>query len=282
MSCQKAEHASAHHLSEAGKGEVIPLYDDDEQVRASGSVKAGVRDLSRWVRFQLAEGTWDGKPLVSKENLLETRTPQIVVPVPGLLKREAGTTQASYGLGWHVEDYRGHTLISHGGAVDGFRARITLVPRAKLAVVVLANLDVSEMPAALSFALLDRMLGLPNKDWNAPYAAQREKERALAREAEKARQASRRKGTKPSRELAAYAGTYRHPAYGVARVSVEKGRLVLAWGRSRLPLEHFHFDTFTGLPPDRLAGRVATFTLGADGTPARLRFLGQDFRRDKQ
>src|SRR5262249_34369969 len=62
----KGDHASAHHLSGAGKVEVIPLYDDDEQKRASGSVKAGVRDLSRWVRFQLAAGAWDGKPLVSK------------------------------------------------------------------------------------------------------------------------------------------------------------------------------------------------------------------------
>ena len=49
-----------------------------------------------------------------------------------------------------------------------------------------------------------------------------------------------------------------------------------------MSLEHSHFDTITGLPPDRLAGRVATFTLGAGDTPARLRFLGQDFRRARQ
>src|SRR5262249_7277952 len=68
----KADHATPHRLTRDGKVEVMPLSDDDRKVRASGSVKAGVRDLSRWVRFQLAEGAWDGKQLVSRANLLET------------------------------------------------------------------------------------------------------------------------------------------------------------------------------------------------------------------
>ena len=45
------------------------------------------------------------------------------------------------GLGWHIADYRGHLVIEHGGAVDGFRARIMLLPKEKLGAVLLTNVE---------------------------------------------------------------------------------------------------------------------------------------------
>ena len=127
------------------------------------------------MRFQLADGRWEGKQIVSKRNLQETRRPQVVTPLGALLKREADTTQASYGLGWHLYDYRGHALATHGGAVDGFRATITLAPKDGLGLIVLCNADVMEMPQALSANLLDLFLGLKKKDWNALYEAKRKR-----------------------------------------------------------------------------------------------------------
>ena len=116
------DHASPHRRNADGKIEVIPWYDDDEQMRASGSIKAGVRDLGRWLRFQLAGGVFDGKRIVSASALAETHTPQIVMPLDRELARMTETTQTSYGLGWRISDYRGRPLWDHGGAVDGFRA----------------------------------------------------------------------------------------------------------------------------------------------------------------
>jgi hypothetical protein len=46
-----------------------------------------------------------------------------------------------------------------------------------------------------------------------------------------------------------------------------------------LPLEHFHYDTFTGQLPHEPLRRTIVFTLGSDGMPARLRFLEQEFKR---
>src|SRR5216684_1944542 len=60
------------------------------------------------------------------------------------------TTQFSYGLGWAISDYRGHLLIAHGGGIDGFRATVQLAPRAKLGLVVLANLGGTAMPEAVA------------------------------------------------------------------------------------------------------------------------------------
>jgi CubicO group peptidase (beta-lactamase class C family) len=273
-----ADHASPHHRQDDAVT-VIPWYDDDKQVRASGSVKAGARDLSRWLRFQLASGRWDGKQLVSRRNLLETRRPQVVTPIPAPLEREADTTQASYGLGWRLYDYRGHALATHGGAVDGFRAALTLAPKDGLGLVVLANADVLEMPQALSADLLDLLLGLKKKDWNDIYEAKRKRVWELRQAVEKAWLARRQTGTKPSRELEAYTGRYVHPAYGTATVTLEKKQLVLSWSSFRLPLEHFHHDTFTGQLPHEPLRRAFVFTLGSDGTPARLRFLEQEFKR---
>ena len=275
------DHASPHHRQD-DTATVIPWYDDDRQVRASGSVKASVRDLSRWVRFQLADGRWEGKQLVSKRHLLETRRPQIVTPVAALLKGEADTTQASYGLGWRLHDYRGHALATHGGAVDGFRATITLAPKDGLGLIVLCNADVLEMPQALSANLLDLFLGLKKKDWNSLYEAKRKRALQLRQTVAKAWRGRRQPRTKPSRELEAYVGRYLHPAYGTATVALEKGKLLLAWSRLRLPLEHFHYDTFTGQIPDEPLPRSVLFTLGADGTPARLRLLEQEFKRGKE
>lgn len=278
------DHASPHDFSEAGKIEVIPWYDDDKQVRASGSIKVGVRDLSCWVRFQLREGEWEGQQLVPRALLLETRRPQIVTPIPPPLEEEAETTQSGYGLGWHIDDYRGHLLVMHGGAVDGFRARIMLLPKEKLGVVVLANLAVNEMPAALSASLVDLMLPLKAKDWkdwNGIYKALHEKGDAAEAKRLRAWRAMRQPGTKPSRELEAYAGAYEHPAYGTAKVTCEGDALRLAWSSWQLKLGHFHYDTFATPPSGRLGNQAVTFTLGPEGTPARMRFLSQEFRRSK-
>jgi hypothetical protein len=74
----------------------------------------------------------------------------------------------------------------------------------------------------------------------------------------------RRRDTRPSRPLAAYAGVYDHPAYGPARVMLERDRLVFRWGAFAGALEHHHFDTFhvdLNVPP-RL---FLTFALSAAG-----------------
>src|SRR5262249_9233453 len=159
--------------------------------------------------------------------------------------------QLSYGMGWVIHDYRGQGLVSHGGAIDGFRAHFTLVPRANLGIVLLNNLDRTQMNLALSNSLLDLLLGLPRQDWNALLGGAVRQEEAAVAERERARLAGRHQGTKPSREPAAYAGAYEHPAYGTVRVGVERGALVWRWNDWRGPLDHFHYDTFT-LPLDDL------------------------------
>ena len=61
-------------------------------------------------------------------------------------------------------DYAGHTLLFHGGAVQGYRGLIGILPDRGLGIVVLWNSE-SSAPTGLLPSMLDRALGLPNEDW---------------------------------------------------------------------------------------------------------------------
>jgi CubicO group peptidase (beta-lactamase class C family) len=285
-----ADHATPHRRGPGGKPQPIDWYPDDRQIRASGSIKAGARDLSRWVRMQLAGGSLEGKRVVSAEALAETHAPQIVVPLDRTFARLAGTTQVSYGLGWRIFDYRGQRVLEHGGAVDGFRALVVLVPGKKVGLVVLANLEETAAVSATGYTLLDHVLGLPRlkkdgKDWHDHFREQ-VKQSDEAREARRARLLkSRRPRAKPSRELKAYAGAYRDRAYGRAEVRLEGERLVLCWSRFKVPLDHLLYNTFVvpqqkEVGPHRLSLETVLFTLDGEGRVATLRFLGRTFRRE--
>jgi CubicO group peptidase (beta-lactamase class C family) len=278
------DHASPHHQGEDGKLRIIPWYDDDQQIRASGSIKASVRDLALWMRFQLGDGTFAGKRLLSARRLEETHTPQMIVRLKGTVRAAfPDTIQLNYGLGWFVHDYRGHLVWSHTGSTDGFRSRIVLVPRARLGIAFLTNADVgadhASMHRAVTNQLVDHLLGLPAKDWDAHYAALANKWRDEQFVKKKSREAKRRQGTKPSHPLEAYAGTYKEPAYGNITVAVEKGTLVFRWSSFTGRLEHFHFDTFTAKADRPVGDEQAVFDQGADGSVSAMRFLGVTFKR---
>jgi CubicO group peptidase (beta-lactamase class C family) len=266
------DRASPHRKNGQGQLEVICWYSIDAP-DAAGSINASARDLTRWLRFQLGDGTFEGRRLVSAANLAETHTPQFVLRMEGSNRSlHPETNQMSYGLAWVIQDYRGQLLVSHAGAIDGFRAHITLVPKARLGIALLNNLHETRMNLALSNSLLDLLLGLPRKDWNRIVGEVVREEEAAAAARQRERLARRHHGTRPSREPSAYAGTYEEPAYGIARVSVQKGGLVLHWSSFTSPLRHFHYDTFTA-EGDLPGNPQVVFTLGPDGEVATLKVL---------
>src|SRR5262249_50400153 len=137
----------------------------------------------------------------------------------------------------------------------------------------------ASMHTAATNALVDLLLDLPRRDWNALYLEHVRKIEAADQKAEAERKSKRVRGTKPSGELEAYTGADEEPAYGDVRLEVKGGSLSLAWGRQQGTLEHFHYDTFTLKSDDRLDGEPVTFQLAANGDVSVLRFLGQEFRK---
>jgi hypothetical protein len=88
-----------------------------------------------------------------------------------------------------------------------------------------------------------------------------------------ARKAARRLNTRPSHDLADYAGDYDHPGYGRITITDAEGRLNWAYRGMSEPLAHRHYDTFE-LPeaPDRLLpDRLAiSFSTDREGNIASL------------
>src|SRR5262249_37673289 len=156
------------------------------------------------------------------------------------------TQQKSYALAWNVQDYHGKLMLSHTGGLEGFRCRLVVLPKEKLALALLTNSAVgvssASMHTAATNTLADLLLDLPKRDGDALYLKHVEKLTADEKAAAKAKQALRVPGTKPSHALKDYTGTFTEPAYGDVRITVQDGTLSLGWGGQDGTLEHFHFD----------------------------------------
>lgn len=268
-----ADHATPHRKKE-GALKAIPWRNLDN-IGPAGSINSNVEDLARWMQMQLA----GGRPVIQGKTFQETHTPQMAMrPEDWGRNFTDETNQISYGLGWFLQDYRGHHTVNHGGAIDGFRAQITLLPRDNYGIVVLANLGEANMPEALRWKIVDHLLGLPPKDWDG-FLLEREKAAEQKADAARAqRETDRVAGTKPSLPLAEYTGNYRQISYGTTRVSLKGDSLHLDWSSFSLPLKHYHYDVFQ-LPKGDLEGLVQ-FRLDARGRVTAVEMLdGNRFDR---
>lgn len=128
----------------------------------AAGVNASIRDMSRWLNAQLGHQP----DVLSIELLNQIHTPQVASPgeLRGSPWRRERLRNAYYGLGWRIFDYQGHTLVFHGGAVQGYRALIGFLPEQDTGIVVLWNAE-SPSPSGLLPAYVDRVLGLPDRQW---------------------------------------------------------------------------------------------------------------------
>jgi CubicO group peptidase (beta-lactamase class C family) len=99
--------------------------------RPAGGVWTSSGDLIRYVQLELALGKLpDGKQLVSSENLLMRRAPQIAV----------GENQ-TYGMGLTVDRTYGVPMVHHGGSMAGYKSDIYFLPDSGIGAVLLTNSD---------------------------------------------------------------------------------------------------------------------------------------------
>jgi CubicO group peptidase (beta-lactamase class C family) len=151
-----------------------------DSLAPAGTMKSSAHDMAQWIRFQLNDGVFEGKRLVSAEALNETKSPQTIVPLVGDTKDENPESNLSaYGMAWRIQDYRGELLVSHGGALNAFRTQVDLLPKPHDGFVVMSSLGRGLAVIAMRNALLDMLIGKPVKDWNAYYLALDAKSRIL-------------------------------------------------------------------------------------------------------
>jgi len=234
------------HNESGGTLRVLPLGFLDS---AAGAVRlnSSVADLSKWIRLQLGRGTFEGKTIFSRQQSWEMWQPNIMQPISEASSQNNPTRHFNaYGMGWGMYDYYGRKIINHSGGLDGMLSYTVLIPEENAGFVVLTN---NESPSFLIMMnkIRDMLVDAPKRDWNAEAKAQVERNKA-ADAAERAKvDAARVPNTKPSLDLAKYAGTYSSQMYGDVTVTNENGKLVLRLGPAPnfvADLEHWHYDTF--------------------------------------
>jgi CubicO group peptidase (beta-lactamase class C family) len=235
----EAVNVAAPHALVEGRPVPVP-YRDIDAVGPAGSLLSSATDMARWLRFQIDTGSVSGRQLVDPEALLETRRPQIVMRPEGPLAAfYPDAARIAYGMGWVVSEYRGHTLLDHGGGIDGMTSLVALVPERGLGVAILTNLQLDAPPYWLLYPLLDALLGHDPVDRSDAYRALGDRIRAAV-----APEPRRREDAPPSRAVDAYASRYVSAPLGETRVVLRGDELTFRLGRMSGPLEHWHHDTF--------------------------------------
>ncbi len=261
------------HAKVDGKVIAVP-YTNIDNAAAAGAINSNVTDMTRWLRFQLDSGRVNGRRLVSKRSFIETHTPQTVMRLDSAYRVfNPFTHLRSYALGWQVMDYRGREMLSHAGNLSGMNAMVGLLPEERVGVVVLTNMEGNALRESIMYKVFDLFLNAPDRDWSRVALDEKTAFDSIEARDQKEAEARRVRGTRTSLPLARYAGIYQDSLYGTAKVSLQRGKLLLEMApRMTGNLEHWHFDTFRVKWHDRRDGtNMLTFSLDADGNVEMLR-----------
>ena len=133
----KGNHASPHGEDADGKTRLASM-DFNKCIapdEPAGGVWTSAHDFARYAQLELDRGmTPEGKRVVSEENLLMRRAPQIALGADG-----------SYGMGLMVDNTWGIPVVHHGGDLLGFHSDFFVLPDSGVGAVILTNGDVGHL-----------------------------------------------------------------------------------------------------------------------------------------
>ncbi len=258
---QSRDHALPYQKDKQEKVQRVPHYTGNN-VAPAGLINSNAEEMGRYLLMLLNGGNFEGKQVLSQADVQKMTTAQMVVSGPSD-PRYPELGDSAYGLGLSVSSYRGHRLVDHGGAIDGYRSNLALLSEDKVGVVVLSNLGEVGFVDAVTFDLFDRLLGLPPRDWSRRFLEDERKGKAAQNEAEGKGYSERKTGTRPSHPANEYAGHYEHPGYGTVKIEQSGEALSVRYGYLNTGLSHFHYDTFEFVT-DPVAEDKSTLRFEAD------------------
>jgi CubicO group peptidase (beta-lactamase class C family) len=262
--------AQPHYVGDESEKTITIPYINWDNIGPAGSIMSNAWDMSQWIRFQLNNGKWNGRQIISEKNIWETREIQNFLG----MNRNAENYRPSshfrgYGMGWGVRDYHGTIVINHGGGADGMISEVTMVPEESFGFVILTN-SINWLPSALAEYILDKYFKAQVTDWSRLYLDSflANKEKDKQREIEFT--SNRVKGTRPSLDLEQYTGTYGGEMYGDVKVVLENNVLKINFLPTPIfsgTLRHWHYDIFRIKLEDvpSLPEGTVQFIIGPDG-----------------
>ena len=129
----------------------------------------------------------------------------------------------------------------------GFSSLMTLMPEQDFGMILLSNGNSNFMIYALTYAILDRLLGAEEQDWMAKMQGLIGGVFAQMQQAMEERAKNRILDTTPKYEPAAYCGVYTAPGFGEFTVRESGGKLVGDLNGYDTILTHYQKEEFDGL-----------------------------------
>ena len=148
-----------------------------------------------------------------------------------MMKPQFDQSKSDYGIGFHIQDFDGHRLIGHGGAVYGFSTQLELLPDERIGVAAVTSRDACNgvVRRVADFAL--RCL--------------------LAKRHNKEMPEFPRPGPVPTLRAKQVDGLYQNDEMETARLIERNGRLLLRHKQRRRELKSTGSD-FVGLPAPKV------------------------------
>ncbi|MEQ8168686.1 MAG: serine hydrolase [Candidatus Eremiobacterota bacterium] len=201
----------------------------------AGGINSDITDMAKWLTFQVNNGTFQGKSIISEENMTFMHTPKTFAPT---MKNQP---LQSYCQGWIYRENTPCDIVWHNGGTSGFKTMIAIVPEAKIGIVVLSNLADTELPDSLAYRFFDMYFDRPERDWSSEYLEQEKKNE------DPANAPVAPKNPLPPMELKHYTGTYSNNIYGEITVSEKDKGLIITIGPKKMNvfLKHWDRDIFT-------------------------------------
>ncbi|MFZ4121659.1 MAG: serine hydrolase [Caulobacterales bacterium] len=259
-----------------GQNRTVP-WRDGRLLGPAGSINATANDLGRWLLLLTNGGAIDGRRILEEDRLEALFTPTAYAQPRRRGRSTSAEPDSGYAMGWRVDTWRDLRRVSHTGAIDGFRARVTLYPDQGVGVAVMVNLGPSQMPDFATRVLSERVLGLSRTTDLLALAASRDRDEAAALAAPPpvprgriARLGEADPTIPPSVALATLTGVYHHPAYGdilIEPATTGQG-LRMRFGTLTGYLRHWRgngYVAFSDLPDDTLNEGELLFVTDATG-----------------
>lgn len=120
-----------------------------EAIGPAGSINSNVVDMAKWVQMLIKEGKAPCKKWLKGLVSLGTSTDckRIVKPstiaelyAPKIEAKDMGS-DSFYGLGWRKTSFDGADVVWHTGNADGFSSLVSFMPKKKIGVVILTNMN---------------------------------------------------------------------------------------------------------------------------------------------
>jgi hypothetical protein len=225
-----ANHANGHRWTPEGTIEVPFTSIFPYHLGGAGNINSTVEDMARWVRLQLGNGTFEGRRIISPENLAVTRTPKVSL-----------TDAVSYAMGWYIYQTPNGSTVWHDGDALSFGSFVGIVPDRNVGVIILTNETNVGFPVSIGGWMLDRILGNPKVD----YVANKLSEAKTGFEAT-AKLFAKPAYPRPFPPLVPLAGNFVNPSFGEAAVALEGDALVMEFQATgaKFQLEPWDGDVF--------------------------------------